>query len=103
DDAGDGRDLVLDALDLDPRDGAALQAGEEDAPEAVADGHAEAALERLGVELPVGVGERAALGLNPARQLQPAPPNTHENPSVSVGFPPDPARPAGADEPDGVS
>ena len=53
------RDLVLHALDLDPGDGAAFEAGEQDAAQAVADGHAEAALERLGDELAVGVGQRA--------------------------------------------
>ena len=58
DDAGDGADLVLHALDLDARDGAAFQAGQQDAAQAVADGHAEAALERLGDELAVGVGQR---------------------------------------------
>ena len=52
------RDLVLHALDLDAGDGAAFQAGQQDAAQAVADGHAEAALERLGDELAVGVGQR---------------------------------------------
>ena len=59
DDAGDGGDLVLHALDLDAGDGTAFQAGQQDAAQAVADGHAEAALERLGDELAVGVGQRA--------------------------------------------
>ena len=58
DDAGDRADFVLHALDLDAGDGAAFEAGEQDAAQAVADGHAEAALERLGVELAVGVGQR---------------------------------------------
>ena len=51
------RDLVLHALDLDAGDGAAFEAGEQDAAQAVADGDAEAALERLGEELAVGVGQ----------------------------------------------
>ena len=47
-------ELVLGAVDLDLRDRAAFQAGEQDAAQAVADRHAEAALERLGDELAVG-------------------------------------------------
>src|SRR5262249_9461909 len=101
DDAGDGRDLVLHALDLDLRNRAAFEAREQDAPQAVADGHAEAALERLDVELTVGVGERAAVGVDLARQLQPAPANSHEKPSTAVGFPPPSPRPGEGGEPDG--
>ena len=55
DHAGDRRELVLDPLDLDLGDGAALQAGQQDAPQAVAHGMAEAAFERLDVELAVRV------------------------------------------------
>ncbi len=73
DHAGDGGDLVLHALDLDARDGTALQAGEQDAPQAVADGDAEAALERLGVELAVGVGQRFAVADTTVGQLQATP------------------------------
>ena len=45
-----------DALDLDVRDRGALEARQQDAAQAVADRRAEAALERLGEELAVGVG-----------------------------------------------
>ena len=47
---------MLRAVQLDLRDGAAFQAGKEDAAQAVADGHAEAALERFDDELAVGAG-----------------------------------------------
>ena len=47
DDARDGRELVLDALDLHRGDRGALDRREEDAPERVADRRAPAALERL--------------------------------------------------------
>src|SRR5262249_41088070 len=56
--AGDGADFVLDALDLDAGDGATFQAGQQDAPQAVAHGDAEAAFKRLGRELTVGVRQR---------------------------------------------
>src|SRR3712207_8319329 len=46
DDAAYGRELVLDALDLDRRNRRALNRREQRAAEAVADGRAEAALER---------------------------------------------------------
>src|SRR5262249_10978668 len=41
DDAGDRRDLVEHALDLDAGDGGAFEAGQQDAAEAITDGHAE--------------------------------------------------------------
>ena len=56
DDARDRGEFVLRAVDLDLRDGAAFEAGEQDAAQAVADRRAEAALERLGDELAVGRG-----------------------------------------------
>src|SRR5438128_9632178 len=58
DDAWDGADLVLDALDLDASDGTSLKAGEKNAAQAVADSDAEAALERFHAELAVGIGQR---------------------------------------------
>src|SRR5262245_36018339 len=76
DDARDGADFVLDALDLDPADAAPLQAREEHAAQAVANGDAEPALERLGDELPVRVGE-PAVGGDPARQFQVPPFDSH--------------------------
>ena len=57
DDAGQRGELVLRAVQLDLRDRAAFQAGEQNPPQAVADRHAEAALERLGDELAVGRGQ----------------------------------------------
>ena len=50
-------EFVLCAVQLDLRDRTAFQAGKEDAAQAVADGYAEAALERLGDELAVGGGQ----------------------------------------------
>ena len=52
--AGHRGELVLGVVDLDLRDRAAFEAGEQDAAQAVADRRAEAALERLGNELAVG-------------------------------------------------
>ena len=51
---GQRGELVLRAVNLDLRDGAAFEAGQQNAAQAVADRHAEAALERLGDELAVG-------------------------------------------------
>src|SRR5262249_878876 len=78
--AGDRGNLVLDPLDFDSSDGAALQAGQEDAPQAVSDGDAEAAFERLGVEFPVGIGQCPAVRGHAARELQPTPTHSHGNP-----------------------
>ena len=75
--AGDGADFVLHALDLDARDGTALQAGEQNAPQAIADGDAEAALERLGAELAVGVSQRATVADDAVGKLQSPPTDTH--------------------------
>src|SRR5262249_8618959 len=77
DHAGDRRELVLDAQDLDPGDRAPLQAGEEDPPEAIAHGVAEAALEGLDVELAEGIGQRLAVADDPAGQFEATPTNTH--------------------------
>ena len=77
DHAGDRRELVLDALDLDLGDRAALQAGEQDPPQAVADGVAEAAFEGLDVELAEGVGQGLAVADDPAGQFEATPTNTH--------------------------
>ena len=77
DNAGDGADLVLHALNLDAGDGAAFQAAEQDAAQAVANGDAEAAFERLGAESTVGVGQRAAIADHAAGQFQATPANTH--------------------------
>ena len=76
-DALDGRELVERAGDLDLRDGAALQAGEQNPPQAVADGGAEAPLEGLRRELAVCAGQRAGIGDNRTGQLQTPPTNMH--------------------------
>ena len=72
--------------------GAAFQARQQDAPQAVADGHAEAAFERLDVELRRrcrSVSPRSAV--DPARQLQATPANSHVQSSVPSAFRPVPA------------
>src|SRR5262249_20256548 len=79
DHAGDRRKLVLNTQDLDPGDGAALQAREQDSPEAVAHGVAEAALEGLDVELSEGVGQGVAEANDPAGQFEATPTNTHRS------------------------
>src|SRR5262249_37418939 len=77
DDAGNRGDLVLHALDLDTGDGTAFEAGQKDTAQAVADGHAEAALERLGVELAVGVREGLTLAGDAVGQFEATPFDTH--------------------------
>ena len=59
--------------------GAALQAGEQDPPQAVADGVAEAAFERLDVELAEGVGQGFAVADDPAGQFEATPTDAHES------------------------
>ena len=73
-----GADLVLDGLDLHSGDRAALQAGEQNTPQTVANRHAKAALERLRRELAVGVGQRRAIAHHAVGQFQPTPSDTHE-------------------------
>ncbi len=51
DDTGDGAEFVIHAFNADRGDGGALDARKEHAAQRVADGGAEAALERLGGEL----------------------------------------------------
>ena len=46
-DTGDGAEFMQDAIDLQSRDGCALQRGKQDAADRVAERHAEAALKRL--------------------------------------------------------
>ena len=77
-DAGDRGELVLGAVDLDLRDGAAFQAGQQHAAQAVADRRAEAAFERLGDELAVGRGQGGRVAGHYAGQLQSTPSNMHE-------------------------
>ena len=79
DDAGNGGDFVLHPLDLDTSDGTPFQAGDEDAPQTVADGHAEAAFERLGMELAIGIGQGLAFAGQPVGQFQPTPFDTHRD------------------------
>jgi hypothetical protein len=64
---------VLDALNLDGGDGRALNRREQRAAKRVADGRAEAALERLRGEAPVTLRERVALDGEAARHLKTCP------------------------------
>ena len=77
DDAGQRGELVLGAVELDPGDRAPLQARQEDPAEAVADRHAEAALERLGNELAVRRGQRRPVADHLTGKLKSPPSNTH--------------------------
>jgi hypothetical protein len=61
DDARDGRKLVQHAVDLHRGDRRSLDGRQQHAPKRVADGRAEAAFKRLGVEPPEPVGEGVAL------------------------------------------
>ena len=75
--AGNRRELVLRAADLDLRDCAAFEAGKQHATQAVADRRAEAALERLRDELAVGASERRRIDIDDAGKLEAAPTNMH--------------------------
>jgi hypothetical protein len=68
---------VIDPPDLDPGDGTPLQAREEDAPEAVADGVSETAFERLDVKLAVRVGQFLTDGDDPAGKFEATPSDAH--------------------------
>src|SRR5712692_3873310 len=78
-DVGDGGELVLHSLDADGGDRRALQRGEQHAPERVPQGDAETALERLGDELAVGVGEGLLIDRQPAGLDQVAPVLGHQS------------------------
>src|SRR5450432_1027026 len=73
DDVGDRGELVEGALDLDGRDGRALQRRQQDAAQAVAQRRAEATLERLARELPVRRREAVGVHLELARADEVAP------------------------------
>jgi hypothetical protein len=77
DDPWNRRKLVLNALQLDPRDGAALKARQQNPAQAVPDRHPEAALERLGDKLAIGVRGGVHVGNQPAGKFQSAPTNSH--------------------------
>ena len=68
---------MLDPLDLDLGDSAALQARQEDAPEAIADGVAEPAFEGLDVELAVDIGQLFAGADDPAGKFEATPTDAH--------------------------
>ncbi len=70
DDAGDGRELVQHAVDLDRRDRRAFNRRQQHAPQGVADGRAESALEWLRVEAAKSIGEGLALELEPLGSLK---------------------------------
>ena len=65
DHAGDGAELVGHAFDAHGRDGRAFNRAQQHAAQAVADGGAESALERLGGEHAVTLGERFRIGDQP--------------------------------------
>ena len=70
DDAGNRRELVQHAVDLHRGDRRAFNRRQQHAPQRVADGGAETALERLRVEPAEPVGERLALELQPLGPLK---------------------------------
>ena len=73
-----GRELMEHAVDLDPGDAAAFEPGQQNSPQTVADGHAEAAFERFNHEL--AIIDRLAAGLfddHLAWQFQALPPDAH--------------------------
>ena len=70
DDAGDRRELVEHTVDLHRGDGRAFNRGEQHAPQRVADGGAEAALERLRVKPAEPIRESLALDLEPLGALK---------------------------------
>jgi hypothetical protein len=70
DDARDGRELVEHAVNLHRRDRGALDRREQHAPQRIADGGTEAALERLRVEPTEPIRERLPLELEPFRTLK---------------------------------
>jgi hypothetical protein len=76
--AGQAGELVLRAFEADVGDGRAFQAAEQNSPQAVADGGAEAAFKRLGGEFSVHFGGNLLVANDPGRQLQSTPTNSHD-------------------------
>ena len=70
DDARNRRELVQHAVDLHRGDRRAFNRRQQHAPQRVADGRAEAALERLRVEAAEPIGQRLALELEPLGSLK---------------------------------
>ena len=70
DDAGQGAEFVLRALDFDRGDGGAFERGKQHAAQGVAEGVAVSALKRLGGEFGVGVGGGGFILLKPGRHLE---------------------------------
>src|SRR5688572_13477158 len=68
---------MISALELDMSDGRAFERGKQDTPQAVADGRAEAALERLSGELAIRIGGNLLITDDPRRQFQSTPTNSH--------------------------
>ena len=92
DHAGDRRELVQHAVDLDRRDRRALDRGQQHAPQRVADGRAEPALERLRVEAAEPIRQRLALELQPLGPLKTFPEHSSRSfrfrrPDVSAARP----------------
>ena len=76
--AGEAGEFVLRALEADVGDGRAFQDAEQDAPQAVADGGAEAAFERLGGKFAVGFGGDVLVANDARGQFQSSPTNSHD-------------------------
>jgi hypothetical protein len=69
---------VVRALDADVGDGRAFEAGEEDSPERISDGGAEAAFEGLGGEFRVLIGGDLMVAQDARGQFETAPTNSHD-------------------------
>src|SRR5690606_390500 len=76
-DAFEGAEFVVGPRDAGVRDRGALEAAEQDAAEAVADGGAEAALKRLDREAPVDVAAGAFVANHTRGKFESTPSNTH--------------------------
>jgi hypothetical protein len=87
-DPGDCRDFVLHPLNFETGYRTPFEARDQNAPETVADSHAEAALEGLDNEFAVSVAESTPIAGHPVRKFQSTPTYTHEMDSWVVGLPP---------------
>jgi hypothetical protein len=76
-DAADAGKLVVGAFDFHLADGGAFKRRKQDAPQAVADGGAKAALKGLGGELAIGVRGDLLVAGNARGKLQTTPSNSH--------------------------
>ena len=76
-DAGNRREFVLDALNLDACDRTSFQAGKQDTAQAVANRGTKPTLERLNDKLAIGACQGLFFGNDPIRQFKAAPSNSH--------------------------